>query len=716
MEKLGFDSTSFLIGNQREYLLSGEFHYFRVPKPDWHRRMKLFKEAGGNCLATYIPWLLHEPEEGVFLFAGEDHLDVEAFLEAAQAENLYVIVRPGPYQYSELMYDGLPGWLCENYPQLRAKNIRGHPFRTSSISYIHPLFLDKVKNWFEEVCPILAKYTISRGGPIAFTQIDNEMIGIHEWFGSLDYNPESMGFGLEEGRYPQYLLTKYGSIGNLNSAYGTSFHTFLEVPPPDPEEPSNLFSLRRKKDYTHFYFSTIVEYSKYLSNLIRGYGIDVPLMHNSANPGMNAYFLELVETFGSDLLLGSDHYYNLDQNWPQNNPTPQYAANVFISLEMLRLMGYPPSVLELPGGSASEWPPFTHHDAWAAYMVNLALGMKGSNYYIFTGGKNPPNAGSSVDIYDYQASIGAQGDLRPLYDIQKIFGQFIHQQSWLLSAHRPYDFRIAFDFEHPRSTLYWRGEDDLLFSGPEAWNLLRKGLISTAFCTGLSPSLVDLRSDDWVKDTRSPLVVISTENMALENQNRLVQFMLAGGRILLVPMIPRRDQDFQPATALLDFLGNPHMIQNTISQPRCMINNRFIGTTSGAGKGVLYSRLPQDAEIIGVESMTNSILAWKKTIPGGGMAVVMGMPWIHAYHAHEWMLINLLSELGLERHIRCSNPNVWTTLWVNGNQAMLFLINLFTSTMHTEVQVRLDTQSAWGELYKYQVDPISVKVIQLPIS
>jgi len=58
---------------------------------------------------------------------------------------------------------------------------------------------------------------------------------------------------------------------------------------------------------------------------------------------MNTYFSETVETLGNKaFLLGSDHYYNLDQSWPQNNPTPQYAATIFVSLETLRLMGYPP--------------------------------------------------------------------------------------------------------------------------------------------------------------------------------------------------------------------------------------------------------------------------------------------------------------------------------------------------------------------------------------
>ena len=123
MQPITFNTKSYLIGNAPTYLLSGEFHYFRVPKKDWRRRMRLFKEAGGNVLATYIPWLLHEPEEGRFVW-GEtaDWLDLEGFLQTARDEDLYVIARPGPYQYSELIYDGLPGWLCENYPELLARS------------------------------------------------------------------------------------------------------------------------------------------------------------------------------------------------------------------------------------------------------------------------------------------------------------------------------------------------------------------------------------------------------------------------------------------------------------------------------------------------------------------------------------------------------------------------------------------------------------------
>ena len=69
MKPLTFTPQAYQIDGQSTYLMSGEFHYFRVPKADWRERMRLFKEAGGNCLATYIPWLIHEPQEGVFRFA-----------------------------------------------------------------------------------------------------------------------------------------------------------------------------------------------------------------------------------------------------------------------------------------------------------------------------------------------------------------------------------------------------------------------------------------------------------------------------------------------------------------------------------------------------------------------------------------------------------------------------------------------------------------------
>ncbi len=185
---------------------------------------------------------------------------------------------------------------------------------------------------------------------------------------------------------------------------------------------------------------------------------------------MNAYFVEMAEKLGSGFLLGSDHYYNLDQSWNQNNPTPQYALNVFYSNEMLRLMGYPATVFEFPAGSASDWPPITPIDIKACVLTNLALGMKGCNYYILTGGPNPPGAGLTTDIYDYGAAIGAAGEVRPLYSVIQEVGEFLQQHSWLAEAERVHDFRISLDFDHARANQY-RCPDGTRMPAERAWGI-----------------------------------------------------------------------------------------------------------------------------------------------------------------------------------------------------------------------------------------------------
>ena len=78
-----------------------------------------------------------------------------------------------------------------------------------------------MRSWYSQVCPLIARYSVSQGGPVAFTQFDNELTGIHVWFGSLDYNAETMGFGRPDGRYPRYLRERFGAIDRLNQAYET---------------------------------------------------------------------------------------------------------------------------------------------------------------------------------------------------------------------------------------------------------------------------------------------------------------------------------------------------------------------------------------------------------------------------------------------------------------------------------------------------------------
>ena len=122
------------------------------------------------------------------------------------------------------------------------------------------------------------------------------------------------------------------------------------------------------RDYDDFYRSTVTEYALLLRSWLREDGLGGPICHNSANPNMNCQFPEMARAMGEGFLLGSDHYYTLNQSWPQNSPTPQYAIRALMSCDTMRAMGMPPSVMEMPGGSPSDTPPILPEDLLACYQ------------------------------------------------------------------------------------------------------------------------------------------------------------------------------------------------------------------------------------------------------------------------------------------------------------------------------------------------------------
>ena len=706
MTPIQFSKNCYLRDGKPFYLLSGEFHYFRVPHQDWKKRMELFKLSGGNCLATYVPWLIHEPSEGTFDFSSDGFRDLEGFLKLAKEENLYVIVRPGPYQYTELNYDGLPGWLCENYPQLRATGFDRKDYRVASISYQHPLFLEKVKRWYEKICPLLAKYSVNKGGPIIFMQLDNELTGVHIWNKQLDYNPVTMGFGKKEGKFTRFLLSKYADISILNKNYGTKFENFENVMPVNPGTCEKIEDIRQLKDYHDFYFSMAAEYLDTLASMARSNGIDVPLIHNAANPEMIPYFKETIKKIQPPFLLGMDSYYSLDQTWPQNNPTPQFIARTFFGLEMLRLLGYPPTIFEIASGSISDWPPITATDAKACYMASLAFGMKGHNYYIFTGGVNPMGYGSTADIYDYNAPVGVKNELRPLYFAQQEVARFIDKEHWLTEANKVHDCRIALDFEYARSDMYWKSKGSFLFTSPDAWKLMVKGVLSTAMCAGLSPEFCDI-SDAGISKDPTPIIVVSSVMMAAEKQKNLVNFLENGGKVLLVPVVPTLDEQFNTCTLLSDYLG-----KQVVTASKNFFSRASFGNIRNVMKDELFvsHEIPTNAEILGKDEITGETIAFKTKTTGNGVLVWAGINWTARQNEQGKMLTYLLSETGFQQKVISDNPNIWITLRSDGKHEILFLMNLFT----TKQSIHISYTDQAGKLVKFdevEVDAMTIKTL-----
>ena len=682
MHKLSYDRRSWIVDGQRKFIISGEIHYFRVRQADWQDRLQALKDAGGNCVATYVPWLLHEPKEGSFDFTT---YPLEAFLDACAKAELMVVVRPGPYQYTELAYDGLPGWLCEGMPELRARRLDGKDFRVSSISYLHPGFLSRAKNWYDAVLPRIIPYLSSRGGPVVSLQVDNELMGVHEWQGTWDYHPEAMGVGREDGRWPDWLRTRHGNLEAANGAYGTVAINWSQLLPIQTVVDGSLGQRRLVRDYQEFYFETIGEYAATLAGWMRAAGISEPIVHNSGNPYMNAYFSKMVRRLGPGFSLGSDHYYNLDLDWDQNHPTPQYASKCAYSLGQLREMGSPPTVWEMPGGSLSDWPPITPGDGLAAWMTNLAYGMKGVNYYIFAGGPNPPGAGTTSDNYDYGAAVDAiTGERRPLWHAQRAFHSLLHRESWLADAHIVADCRIALCDEYANSNRYGKDTKELGFAPAEAWEFTRKGLFITASCAGLSPDFVSLDGESDLP-TNLPILVATGCSMPASIQLQLVRFLNAGGRLLLAPVIPVLDEQFLPCRLLADRLGAAGDGVLFGTKLRTRLNAHQVSNVSINGALYGAGALPLGAHVTAREEFSDQPVGWHLPLTRGGAVTLLGLKWRHSKREHEQMLNNALAQLGLRRTLSQGNPNIWAVLRSDGQRSCLFLLNLFTTASTTRI-------------------------------
>ncbi len=139
-------------------ILSGALHYFRVHPGLWDDRLAKAVAMGLNTIETYIPWNLHEPHRGEFVFDGI--CDLETFLRKAAGHGLFVIVRPGPYICAEWDNGGFPGWLL---------NVPGVELRRRNRPY-----LDAVTDYFKVLLPKLVPFQITSGGPLLMMQIENE--------------------------------------------------------------------------------------------------------------------------------------------------------------------------------------------------------------------------------------------------------------------------------------------------------------------------------------------------------------------------------------------------------------------------------------------------------------------------------------------------------------------------------------------------------------
>ncbi len=162
--------SDFLLDGSPLKIRCGELHFARVPREYWRHRLRLMRAMGLNSVCAYLFWNLHEWNEGRFDWSGQ--ADAAEFCRIAHEENLWVVLRPGPYACAEWDGGGHPWWLLKK-PDINLRSL-------------DPEYLAAAESWLNEVGRVLGPLQATRGGPIILVQAENE-------YGFYGEDPNYMG-------------------------------------------------------------------------------------------------------------------------------------------------------------------------------------------------------------------------------------------------------------------------------------------------------------------------------------------------------------------------------------------------------------------------------------------------------------------------------------------------------------------------------------------
>ncbi len=418
----------------------GEVQYFRLRDKGyernktwkiWRETLDAMAEEGMNLVTTYVPWDYHETAPGKFDFSGAKDLD--KFLEMCAERKMLVQIKPGPYITAEWpngpgWFGAVPAWLKEKHPETLVLNRKGRPFKFHSLgrkgseqcSFLHPVFLEYVRKWYEAVAPVLLKY-IHEIPCIFSVQVDNETNFFWTDKYKIDYNPAALE------HYRNFLKERYNDIRALNEAYGGEYPDFDSILPPPKPPRRQPYANRAHVDWFEAGWSYITEYLSRLRRMWENLGIREPDILFTTNDthaqlpmaNMKLALPNIKAKIGAGLP-------TLD-TYPKNNPLSraldERPSDAAFNTRLLDYYGdyYPGKNgswvmgAEMQGGmfrAVGITPRVRPEETRRLVTKALAAGMKAYSTFVIREGYNLDNS-----VYHYQAPINYKGKKNARFDV-----------------------------------------------------------------------------------------------------------------------------------------------------------------------------------------------------------------------------------------------------------------------------------------------------------
>lgn len=138
----------------------GEMHYSRYRQELWEESLRKMKAGGVTIVSSYVIWIHHEEEEGVFDFSG--CRDLGYFVELCKKVGLKMCLRLGPWVHGEVRNGGFPDWVA-------ALEKTGVKTRSND-----EIYMGYVKRYWEQIFTQVKGQMHKDGGPVIAVQLENE--------------------------------------------------------------------------------------------------------------------------------------------------------------------------------------------------------------------------------------------------------------------------------------------------------------------------------------------------------------------------------------------------------------------------------------------------------------------------------------------------------------------------------------------------------------
>ncbi|MBN1898710.1 MAG: beta-galactosidase [Spirochaetes bacterium] len=555
--KVQIRDNSLFIKGKRQFIFSGEVHYFRLKKKDWHDRIKKAKKANLNTISSYIPWIWHSPAENTVDFKGQSipERDLVYFLELLKKEKIYFIARIGPVCNGEIIDDGLPQWLFKNYPQIRLKDFAGrtNPY-SSLIDYHHPIFHKLIKTWYDSLLSVLKPYLYDNG-PIILIQLDNEISMLNWLTKSPNYSEAA------DVLFQDYLKKEYKDLSVLNKKMGTDYTDFASIQQPqgDFNRARGAFQFEWEdfyRDYYALYYQKLYCYMKeqigdhpVIANIPQIYDYDVK---GRGNMGiMTTSMFKKFSLYVKDVIFGGAYQY---RRLDYENFTDISAMTEIV--RMITPQGNPMICAEMQSGIMFDRPILYPSDVELNIKTSIGTGLNGINCYMFAGGQNfGDHLGGFGHYHNWQAAVSADGKESDHYLSIKKSALLMKNFADLVAETKNYH-QINIGLYLPYyQTEYLKGEviDELMVRRD---NKLFDGLLRLIKLAGFQYRFIDLEGIPPEEMERlDNLWIFALEFMDPETQRKITDYIEREKNLLFYPTIPSLDLNFRDCTVLKDHLG-----------------------------------------------------------------------------------------------------------------------------------------------------------------